>query len=190
MHVQNIECPKLCGFEGGRGQLEEHLSTECPLVQLECGYIYRGCQYSPVRRDYLDHMNGCLYQPKIVECGHEVNLKGEKEHFEECPEFPLPCTQCGYVFTRGRLLGHRCFPFLHGLIQTQGYQIEIQGYGIETQRLQIESLEQNMPVQRNKNQIQENNNQIQENNNQIQEKKIETQNHLVVEESDKNNLEK
>ena len=149
---QHIECPKLCGFEGGRGQLEEHLSTQCPLVELECGYLYRGCQYSPGRKDYLDHMNGCLYQPKIVECGHEVNLKDEKEHIEECPEFPLPCTQCGYVFTRGRLLGHRCFPFLHGLIQTQG--------------LQIEKLEQNMNVQNNKNEIQE--------------EKIETQNHQIV----------
>ena len=184
---QHIECPKLCGFEGRRGQIEEHLSTECPLVELECGYIYRGCQYSPVRKDYLDHMNGCLYQPKIVECGHEVNLKDEKEHIEECPEFPLPCTQCGYVFTRGRLLAHRCFPFLHGLIQTQGHQIEAQGHEIETQGLQIEtqgheieSLEQNMTVLKNKNEIQEKKNETQEYNTISLEQKNETQNHQIV----------
>ena len=124
---QNIECPKLCGFEGRRGQLEEHLSSQCPLVQLECGYIYRGCEYTPVRRDYEDHMLGCLYQPKLVACDHEVNLGDEQGHSQVCNEFPMPCDQCGYVFTRGGLLGHRCFPFLHGLIDTQGDEIKAQG---------------------------------------------------------------
>ena len=130
---QTIQCPKLCGFEGRRGQLDEHLSIQCPLVQLECGYIYRGCEYSPVRRDYEGHMLGCLYQPKVVGCGHEVNLGDEEGHCEVCNEFPMPCDQCGYVFTRGGLVGHRCLAFLHGLIGAQGGEIEAQRHEIETQ---------------------------------------------------------
>ena len=135
---ERIECPKSCGFEGDRGELDEHLSAECPLVQLECGYIYRGCEYTPERRDYEDHMLGCLYQPKVVECGHEVNLGDEEGHVEVCNEFPLPCDQCGYLFTRGGLLGHRCLTFLHGLIEEQGNEIKEQGQLIDLQEHKIE----------------------------------------------------
>ena len=136
---QTIQCPKLCGFEGRRGQLDEHLSIQCPLVQLECGYIYRGCEYSPVRRDYEGHMLGCLYQPKVVGCGHEVNLGDEEGHCEVCNEFPMPCDQCGYVFTRGGLVGHRCLTFLHGLIGAQGGEIKAQGGEIGTLEQKIET---------------------------------------------------
>ena len=159
---QTIQCPKLCGFEGRRGQLDEHLSIQCPLVQLECGYIYRGCEYSPVRRDYEGHMLGCLYQPKVVGCGHEVNLGDEEGHCEVCNEFPMPCDQCGYVFTRGGLVGHRCLTFLHGLIgaqggeigtleqkiETQGGEIKAQGNEIETQGQKIVTQEQKIGTQR------------------------------------------
>ena len=166
---QTIQCPKLCGFEGRRGQLDEHLSIQCPLVQLECGYIYRGCEYSPVRRDYEGHMLGCLYQPKVVGCGHEVNLGDEEGHCEVCNEFPMPCDQCGYVFTRGGLVGHRCLTFLHGLIgaqggeigtleqkvetqggeiKAQGNEIETQGQKIVTQEQKIGTLEQKIGTQR------------------------------------------
>ena len=144
---QTIQCPKLCGFEGRRGQLDEHLSIQCPLVQLECGYIYRGCEYNPVRRDYEGHMLGCLYQPKVVGCGHEVNLGDEKGHCEVCNEFPMPCDQCGYMFTRGRLLGHRCLAFLHGLIETQGGDIKAQGGEIGTLKGEIGTLEQKIGTQ-------------------------------------------
>ena len=144
---QTIQCPKLCGFEGRRGQLDEHLSIQCPLVQLECGYIYRGCEYSPVRRDYEGHMLGCLYQPKVVGCGHEVNLGDEEGHCEVCNEFPMPCDQCGYVFTRGGLVGHRCLTFLHGLIGAQGGEIGTLEQKVETQGGEIGTLEQKIETQ-------------------------------------------
>ena len=144
---QTIQCPKLCGFEGRRGQLDEHLSIQCPLVQLECGYIYRGCEYSPVRRDYEGHMLGCLYQPKVVGCGHEVNLGDEEGHCEVCNEFPMPCDQCGYVFTRGGLVGHRCLTFLHGLIGAQGGEIGTLEQKIGTQGGEIGTLEQKIETQ-------------------------------------------
>ena len=177
---QNIHCPKLCGFEGRRGQLEEHLSGICPLVELECGYNLRGCEYSPVRKDYQDHINACLYQPKVLQCGYQVNLKDEKGHSEVCDEFPLPCSQCGYIFTRGGLLGHRCFPFLHGLIAQQEKKIETQDKKIESQEHKIDTMEQNMITQKNKNEIQEKTNEIQEHNIISLEQKNEMQDHQIV----------
>ena len=191
---QTIQCPKLCGFEGRRGQLDEHLSIQCPLVQLECEYIYRGCEYSPVRRDYEGHMLGCLYQPKVVGCGHEVNLGDEKGHCEVCNEFPMPCDQCGYVFTRGGLVGHRCLTFLHGLIGAQGGEIKAQGGEIGTLEQKIETQEQKIETQELKIEIQgheigaqrleiETQGQkivTQEQKIGTQEHKIETQNHQIV----------
>ena len=170
---QTIECPKFCGFEGRRGQLDEHLSSQCPLVQLECGYIYRGCEYSPVRRDYEGHLLGCLYQPKVVGCGHEVNLGDEKGHCEVCNEFPMPCDQCGYVFTRGGLVGHRCLVFLGQKIETQGNEIKAQGGVIETQEHKIENQEHEIEIQGKKIVTQEQKIGTQEH-------KIETQNHQIV----------
>ena len=177
---QTIECPKLCGFEGRRGQLDEHLSTQCPLVQLECGYIYRGCEYSPVRRDYEGHMLGCLYQPKVVGCGHEVNLGDEEGHCEVCNEFPMPCDQCGYVFTRGGLVGHRCFSFLHGLIETQEHKIEIQGHEIETQEHKIEIQGHEIETQRHEIGTQGQKIETQEHKIETQGREIKAQNHQIV----------
>ena len=158
---QNILCPQLCGFEGRRGQLEEHLTILCPLVQVDCGYKGRRCEYNPLRKDYQDHIFGCLYQPKLLKCGHQVNLKDEDEHFEVCDEFPLSCSQCGYKFTRGQLLDHRCLPFLHGLIaqlenkiETQEHNIETQEHNIEEQEHKIVSLEHNMTSQKKENETQ------------------------------------
>ena len=159
---QNISCPQFCGFEGRRGQLEEHLTILCPLVQVECGYKGRGCEYNPMRKDYQDHLFGCLYQPKLLKCGHQVNLKDEDEHSEVCDEFPLPCSQCGYILTRGQLLGHRCLPFLHGLIaqqekkiETQEHKIETQEHKIETQEHKIETQKHDITSQKNKNDMQD-----------------------------------
>ena len=184
---QIIECPKLCGFEGRRGQLDEHLSSQCPLVQLECGYIYRGCEYSPVRRDYEGHMLGCLYQPKVVGCGHEVNLGNEDSHCEVCNEFPVPCDQCGYVFTRGGLLGHRCLVFLGQKIVTQEqksvtqeHKIETQEHKIETQEHKIETQGQKILTQEHKIETQEHKIETQGQKIVTQEQKIETQNHQIV----------
>ena len=120
------------------------------LVQLECGYIYRGCEYTPARRDYEDHMLGCLYQPKVVGCGHEVNLGDEERHCEVCNEFPMPCDKCGYLFTRGGLLGHRCFPFLHGLIDAQGGEIKAQNHQIVSLEHKITSQDNKITSQDNK----------------------------------------
>ena len=176
---QAIQCPKLCGFEGRRGELEEHLSTQCPLVQLECGYIYRGCEYSPVRRDYEGHMLGCLYQPKVVGCGHEVNFGDEEGHSEVCDEFPVPCDQCGYVFTRGGLVGHRCLAFLGQKIETQGDKIETQEQKIGTQGQKIETQEHKIETQGNEIKAQGHEIETQRHEIKGQGQKIETQEHKI-----------
>ena len=182
--LQNILCPQLCGFEGRRGELEEHLTTLCSLVQVDCEYKGRGCEYNPLRKDYQDHLLGCLYQPKLLKCGHQVNLKDEDEHSEVCHEFPLPCSQCGYILTRGQLLGHRCL--LHGLIAQQENKIETQKQKIETQehknKIQenkIETLENKIETLENKIVSLEHNMTAQKKENENQEHKIETQEHNI-----------
>ena len=169
---QNISCPQLCGFEGRRGELEEHLTKLCSLVQVDCEYKGRGCEFNPLRKDYQDHIFGCLYQPKLLKCGHQVNLKDEDEHSEVCDEFPLSCPQCGYKFTRGQLLGHHCLLFLHGLIAQKEHKIETQENKIEKQEHKIENQEHKIETQEHKIVSLEHNMTSQKKENEMQKKKI------------------
>ena len=176
---QNILCPQVCGFEGRRGELEEHLITLCSLVQVNCEYKGRGCEYNPLRKDYQDHIFGCLYQPKLLKCGHQVNLKDEDEHSEICNEFPHPCSKCGYIFTRGQLLDHSCFPFLHDLIAQKENKIEAQEHKIETQKHKIQIQDHKIEDQEHKIETQEHKIETQEHKIKTQEHKIETQEHKI-----------
>ena len=116
---EEIYCPKECGYQGRRGVLAQHIENICPKVQLDCAYASRGCTYMPLRGDYQAHIDSCLYLPMILTCKHLVNLKDQEAHAAICDDFPLSCTQCGYVFIRRELAIHRCLPFLLALITEQ-----------------------------------------------------------------------
>ena len=107
-----VTCPKKCGFNGFRYSLEEHVNHECPLVKVACQYNFRGCIYTPNRVDLQSHSLSCLYQPKVLKCGHEVNLKELEEHEKSCSEYPLSCEKCLFTFKRVELVQHQCLPFL------------------------------------------------------------------------------
>ena len=109
---QIVSCPSACGEAKIRRDITEHLKTSCPLKEIICEYQIRGCQLSPQRRNYEQHVKECSFHPIKLECEHEVNKKDVDAHKEECELFPLRCEKCTYIFPRHILAGHQCLPFL------------------------------------------------------------------------------
>ena len=138
---EEIYCPKECGYQGRRGVLAQHIENICPKVQLDCAYASRGCTYMPLRGDYQAHIDSCLYLPMILTCKHLVNLKDQEAHAAICDDFPLPCSQCGYVFIRRELAIHRCLPFLLHITTIQAEKIASQEERISAQEIKYNTLE-------------------------------------------------
>ena len=138
---EEIYCPKECGYQGRRGVLAQHIENICPKVQLDCAYASRGCTYMPLRGDYQAHIDSCLYLPMILTCKHLVNLKDQEAHAAICDDFPLPCSQCGYVFIRRELAIHRCLPFLLQITTIQAEKIASQEERISAQEIKYNTLE-------------------------------------------------
>ena len=49
-------CPNKCGQLMQHQKLEEHLSSECELSEVECEFSHAGCEAKMLRRDLLSHM--------------------------------------------------------------------------------------------------------------------------------------
>ena len=126
-----------CGWVGELGGLKRHLESEngCGYVEVPCPYsekdYSRSCNVMR-RKDLKTHMlNECMYRPyKCEHCNHEdtyqaitVGTKHNKSynwplfhiqprtlsHYDECPEYPLPCpNKCGAKnIKRKDMDGHR-----------------------------------------------------------------------------------
>ena len=51
-----VDCPNKCGQVMQHQKLEEHLSSECELSEVECEFIHAGCEAKILRRDLPSHM--------------------------------------------------------------------------------------------------------------------------------------
>ena len=109
---QIISCPSACGEAKIRRDIMEHLKSSCSLKEIICKYKVRGCQLSPQRRNYEQHLKECPFQPIKLECEHEVNKKDVAAHKKECELLPLRCEKCTYIFLKHILAAHQCLPFL------------------------------------------------------------------------------
>ena len=115
-----------------------HLQKNCELVHLECAYKERGCNLKPIRGEMKAHLVNCRFQPKHLECGHNINLGEFEGHVKDCPDYPLSCVNCGFIFMRGELEAHKCLSFLSEKLKSQEIVIrDIEGVLRET-RAQIE----------------------------------------------------
>ena len=145
---QEVHCPEKCGFQAHRHKLEMHLQRNCELVHLECAYKERGCNLKPIRGEMKSHLVNCRFQPKHLECGHNINLGEFEGHVKDCPDYPLSCVNCGFIFMRGELEAHKCLPFLSEKLKSQEIVIrdlEAHNEGVERvlrdMRAQIEGME-------------------------------------------------
>ena len=131
---QEVHCPEKCGFQGHRHKLEMHLQRNCELVHLECAYKERGCNLKPIRGEMKSHLVNCRFQPKHLECGHNINLGEFEGHVKDCPDYPLSCVNCGFIFMRGELEAHKCLPFLSEKVKSLEIVIRDMGAQIETMK--------------------------------------------------------
>ena len=51
-----VDCPNKCGQVVQHQKLEEHLSSECELSEVECEFSHAGCEAKILRRDLPSHM--------------------------------------------------------------------------------------------------------------------------------------
>ena len=51
-----VDCPNKCGQAVQHQKLEEHLSSECELSEVECEFSHAGCEAKMLRTDLLSHM--------------------------------------------------------------------------------------------------------------------------------------
>ena len=51
-----VDCPNKCGRTMQQRNLEEHLSSECELSEVECEFSHAGCEAKMLRRDLPSHM--------------------------------------------------------------------------------------------------------------------------------------
>ena len=51
-----VDCPNKCGQLMQHQKLEEHLSSECELSEVECEFSYAGCEAKILRKDLPSHM--------------------------------------------------------------------------------------------------------------------------------------
>lgn len=75
----DIKCPKGCGKELQRKDLEEHLEKDCPNRTIPCKY-----------------------------CKEEIRWNILERHYEGCPQFPVKCEKCGKEdIPRGLMQEHK-----------------------------------------------------------------------------------
>ena len=96
-----------------------HLQRNCVLVHIECAYKERGCNLKPIRGEMKSHLVNCRFQPKHLKCGHNINLGEFEGDVKDCPDYPLSCVNCGFIFMRGELEAHKCLPFLSEKVKSQ-----------------------------------------------------------------------
>ena len=71
-----VDCPNKCGQLMQHQKLEEHLSSECELSEVECEFSHAGCEAKMLRRDLPSHMtdNMAAHMSQLAtENGHLKN---------------------------------------------------------------------------------------------------------------------
>jgi len=82
-----ISCSKGCETKLQRGELEEHLSQECPFAPIKCEFADYGCTTSPLRVEYDEHLDECSKQHLTLLSKAFKDQKAElatvKKHLDE-----------------------------------------------------------------------------------------------------------
>ena len=110
--LEEVKCPNKCKFSCIREDMEKHVADICPMQKLTCCYAERGCKLNPIRAKLAEHIRKCPYQPTIMKCKHEVNLKDRTEHKKNCPNYLFKCEGCSVLLVRKDLPKHKCLAFL------------------------------------------------------------------------------
>ena len=103
-----------CKWIGDLSKLEQHLAIvdikgECQFVIVKCT-VSEQCKVTVTRKSIADHTKGyCQYrQFKCKHCNYQTYLVVTKEHFHQCPNYPVPCpNNCSTnTYLRGELGTH------------------------------------------------------------------------------------
>ena len=142
LHIRCTNEEEGCEWVGELGALKDHLHSEngCAYVRLTCPHCEKHNSISRFtsmcnlvrRKDLKTHMNKCKYRPyKCEHCNHQDTYEAITggtvhafssstetfyivNHYDECPEYPLPCpNKCGAEnIERKDMDGHRIFCLL------------------------------------------------------------------------------
>ena len=70
-----VECPNTCGNTLQHQELEEHLSTLCPLSMVECEFSHAGCAIKMHRKDLPSHLSESMVTHMSLLARENENLK-------------------------------------------------------------------------------------------------------------------
>ena len=51
-----VQCPNKCGAFPQRQDCEKHVSSDCPLTEVECDFNFAGCEVKLLRKEMPDHI--------------------------------------------------------------------------------------------------------------------------------------
>ena len=72
-----VDCPNKCGQLMQHQKLEEHLSSECELSEVECEFSHAGCEAKMLRRDLPSHMTDNMAAHMTMLAKENRQLKAE-----------------------------------------------------------------------------------------------------------------
>ena len=77
-----IACPKKCKALIPRKEKQEHLDRHCPLVEVDCEYLFAGCKKKILRRDLCAHLNEVKHSELVISHlkSHITQLESEKSN--------------------------------------------------------------------------------------------------------------
>ncbi|XP_044175461.1 TNF receptor-associated factor 6-like [Acropora millepora] len=85
-----------CPWKGPLGKLEDHL-TECGFIDVLCP---ENCGKEFQRKDLKKHLEDDCPNRTIpcTFCAEEVLWSSMENHFQDCPQYPLSCEECGKAY--------------------------------------------------------------------------------------------
>ena len=105
-------CIHGCGKRDLRTNLGEHEENICENRIVSCLYKEKGCQDHPKKQFFYNHIDFCQFKPLELECHHVISQKDREEHIIHCLDYPIRCTKCSTILTRGEEARHNCISYL------------------------------------------------------------------------------
>ena len=111
-----VDCPNKCGQLMQHQKLEEHLSSECELSEMECEFSHAGCEAQMPRKDLPSHMTDNMAPHMSLLAKENRQLKAElikvrqsismekrlmSESFSRLPPFHISYPWKKYAFWSG-----------------------------------------------------------------------------------------
>ena len=112
MKCRPVDCPNKCGQVMQHQKLEEHLSSECELSEVECEFSHAGCEAKMLRRDLLSHMTDNIATHTSLLAKENRKLKAQvwqsirmekrlSEYFSRLPPFHISYPWKKYAYWDG-----------------------------------------------------------------------------------------